>query len=275
DKNVKSDGTITTKHVSELKEILGAPEEFSSQEAPVNLSDGEAEHRLYRDPSTGILGGVASGIALYFGVNVVIIRLLLLFFTIISFGTALLLYIVLWLVLPPVRNAADRLVLEGRPVTIPAMQEISTKFGQFKNRDRTILRAVTYITGTGFAAAALGALGVTVAAVVSLLYQEELAEYAAGVIELETVYSIFGLFVVSGVLLAALFTVMAYVSFSLRINRVIAGITVAIIALGLTSFISGSIWINGVEKQMQRHIDAHTHTINIPVTGDLSSITKA
>ena len=55
--------------------------------------------RLYRDTNDRVLGGVCSGMAKYWNVDPILPRLLfvLLFF---GFGTGLLLYIIMWLIIP-------------------------------------------------------------------------------------------------------------------------------------------------------------------------------
>ena len=73
--------------------------------------------KMYRDPDSKVLGGVASGIAAYFGVDVVIIRLLF-FATIFVAGTGLILYIILWIILPEAKTLTDKMEMQGQPVTL-------------------------------------------------------------------------------------------------------------------------------------------------------------
>jgi phage shock protein C len=56
--------------------------------------------RLYRSRADRRMGGVCGGIAEYFGVDPVIVRLLWVGLTIVSFGAGILLYIVALLVVP-------------------------------------------------------------------------------------------------------------------------------------------------------------------------------
>lgn len=58
------------------------------------------EKQLRRVKQGAVLGGVAGGIAQYFNVDVVIIRLLFVISLFVSFGVSLFAYIVLWVVLP-------------------------------------------------------------------------------------------------------------------------------------------------------------------------------
>lgn len=63
-------------------------------------SDAMAQKRLERSMRDKWLGGVAGGLADYFGIDSTIVRLVFIvaFF---GFGTGLLIYLVLWLVMPP------------------------------------------------------------------------------------------------------------------------------------------------------------------------------
>lgn len=57
------------------------------------------EKKLYRDETRKVIGGVCAGLADYFGVDVAIVRLVFLL-TLILKGGGMLIYIVLWIVLP-------------------------------------------------------------------------------------------------------------------------------------------------------------------------------
>jgi phage shock protein PspC (stress-responsive transcriptional regulator) len=73
--------------------------------------------KMYRDPESRVLGGVSSGIASYFGVDTIVIRLLFVIFAIAG-GTGILVYIVLWIALPEARTISDKVRMQGEPVTL-------------------------------------------------------------------------------------------------------------------------------------------------------------
>lgn len=114
--------------VDEVINALGKPEEFVDGETMNNSSStsthsestasaGPIKKRLFRDPDDKAVGGVCSGVALYFDVDVVWIRLatfLLIFFG----GLSLWVYIVLWIIIPEAKTTADRLAMRGEPVNI-------------------------------------------------------------------------------------------------------------------------------------------------------------
>ena len=56
--------------------------------------------RLYRSRNDKILGGVCAGIANYFEVDPVIVRLLLVLGTLFSMGLGILAYLIAWMIIP-------------------------------------------------------------------------------------------------------------------------------------------------------------------------------
>lgn len=72
--------------------------------------------KLYRDPNDKVLGGVCSGLAMYFGGDVVLWRVILAALFILE-GFGLILYIILWIVVPQAITPEDRLRMKGSPVT--------------------------------------------------------------------------------------------------------------------------------------------------------------
>jgi phage shock protein PspC (stress-responsive transcriptional regulator) len=81
------------------------------------LKEEKKIKKMYRDPDGKVLGGVSSGIAAYFGVDVVIIRLLF-FASIFIAGTGLILYIIFWIILPEAKTLTDKMEMQGQPVTL-------------------------------------------------------------------------------------------------------------------------------------------------------------
>jgi phage shock protein PspC (stress-responsive transcriptional regulator) len=81
------------------------------------LEDEKKVKKMFRNPDDKVLGGVASGVAAYFGIDIIIVRLL---FVVLTFfgGTGLILYIILWIILPEARTITDKMEMQGEPVTL-------------------------------------------------------------------------------------------------------------------------------------------------------------
>jgi len=111
-------GCITDNDLNEIIKGIGRPEDFDSQEemsgSSSYSSDQESGRPSMATPNTNteprgswsrnandkILGGVCSGLAHYLKVDPTIVRILFALITLGGFGTGILLYIILWVVLP-------------------------------------------------------------------------------------------------------------------------------------------------------------------------------
>ncbi|MFD1142099.1 PspC domain-containing protein [Larkinella insperata] len=81
------------------------------------LEDDKSVKKFYRNPDDKVLGGVASGIGAYFGIDSGVVRLLFVL-TIFLFGTGLLAYIVLWIISPEANTLTEKMEMQGEPITL-------------------------------------------------------------------------------------------------------------------------------------------------------------
>lgn len=117
---------VTLLEVNQAIASLGEPEEFSQDAQQVNFQaddrqDEEQPKRLFRDKENEKIAGVASGLAAYFGLDPVIVRVLFVIFLFLGFGFAV--YIVLWIVMPETKTPADRLQMQGKKVNVDNLKE--------------------------------------------------------------------------------------------------------------------------------------------------------
>jgi phage shock protein PspC (stress-responsive transcriptional regulator) len=110
----KGASSITDDDVEEIIASMGRPEDFDAVETettPASFSEPftqteeeyaytKKKRRLYRDNGDKIIGGVCAGIANYLNVDPAIIRLLFAIITFGGFGFGILIYILLWIILP-------------------------------------------------------------------------------------------------------------------------------------------------------------------------------
>lgn len=78
--------------------------------------------RLFRNPDRRILGGVCGGIAAYFDIDVVFIRLIWLVFFFV-FGIGFPAYIICWIVIPEANTTAEKLMMMGQSPTLQNIEE--------------------------------------------------------------------------------------------------------------------------------------------------------
>lgn len=165
ERGIKKTKAVTLDDVEAVKSQLGAPLEFADGDMAIGPTTEEssqtAERRVMRDPSSAMLGGVCAGLAAYWRTDVVWVRLGMLLLTVMSYGVAIPVYIVAWIVMPPARTAAERLQMAGKPVTLAALKEASALPDATANRRvlLQLLRVVTVAALVGVALAATVALG--------------------------------------------------------------------------------------------------------------------
>jgi phage shock protein PspC (stress-responsive transcriptional regulator) len=103
---------VTIEDIQSVIQTIGEPEEIDSTQSSSDNKKGSKT--LLRNPDDVILGGVCSGLAAYLGVDVWIIRLLTVLFTV-FWGFGLFLYIVLWIILPVAKSPEQRAKMKGEP----------------------------------------------------------------------------------------------------------------------------------------------------------------
>lgn len=117
---------------------MGRPEEiidpFQQHTEQKDNSSFESSSRpykmLYRDGDERILGGVCSGLGHYFGVNPILFRAAFAI-AFIFWGSGLLLYIILLLIIPKAKTTAEKLEMRGRPVNLKEIRKnMEEEFGE-------------------------------------------------------------------------------------------------------------------------------------------------
>jgi phage shock protein PspC (stress-responsive transcriptional regulator) len=115
--------------IEDIIVIMGQPEDYA--EAEEAYSDASYSYtrnkasgkKLFRDGDDKFLGGVASGIAHYFNIDTIWVRLLFLITTLGGVGIGILVYIILWILLPEAKTTAEKLQMEGEPVNIDNIEK--------------------------------------------------------------------------------------------------------------------------------------------------------
>ena len=151
ERGVSKDGVISHDDVLAVQQQMGEPQDFADGEVPETVDTAETNaskptKRLMRDPDNAILGGVCAGIAAYWGINPLWVRLLFIFSPFITFGTSLLIYIVLWISMPEAQTAAEKLQMRGEEVTLDSLKNFSftdNKKTQVKNTFIKIVQVIT------------------------------------------------------------------------------------------------------------------------------------
>ncbi len=119
---------VNESDINEVISIMGQPEDYSVDEelfeegTRKSYSNKNASKRLLRDGDDKFLGGVSSGIAYYFNIDVIWVRLAWLIASF-GFGFGFLVYLILWILLPEAKTTAEKLQMEGTPVNIANIEK--------------------------------------------------------------------------------------------------------------------------------------------------------
>src|SRR5690606_31353215 len=118
---------IIEKDVDHIIEIMGKPEDYASgdfSETENNSKQGNdsyyrntSEKRLFRDTENASLGGVASGLAHYFNLDVTLVRILFILLTILG-GSGILIYLILLVAVPEAKTTTDKFQMRGESINL-------------------------------------------------------------------------------------------------------------------------------------------------------------
>lgn len=117
---------IVTPDVTAIILQMGTIEDFSTEATDASFtadfSDHSTERRLFRDPEDHLIGGVAAGIANYFDVEAVWVRLA---FALALFGagSGFLIYIVLWMIVPRANTRAEKMAMKGEKIDLQGFKK--------------------------------------------------------------------------------------------------------------------------------------------------------
>src|SRR5579859_2171500 len=106
-----------------------------------SLEEESGVKKMYRNPGSKVLGGVAGGIAAFFGSDVILIRVL---FVILAFfgGFGILLYIILWISIPEAKTITEKMEMQGEPVTLSNIESSVKKSLNEKDTEESALAKI-------------------------------------------------------------------------------------------------------------------------------------
>ncbi len=139
------DQVITLGRVKEVIEIMGQPEAFDpdNDAAQNNTKNAHAEPKtpkqLFRDDENKYLGGVASGLGHYLGVDCLWIRLIWLMLFFLSSGTFFMIYILFWILVPAAKTTSDKLKMKGEPINISNIEKrVKEGYDKFSDNVKSV-----------------------------------------------------------------------------------------------------------------------------------------
>jgi len=122
---------IRIKEVDDVIAIMGQPEDYlvddeifedEPKSSYQRSSNSRPSKKFYRDTDNSYIGGVSAGLGHYFGIDAIWIRLIWIIL-IFGAGTGVLLYILLWILVPEAKTTSEKLTMTGEPVNISNIEK--------------------------------------------------------------------------------------------------------------------------------------------------------
>lgn len=154
EKQTTSNQAINIQHIHEVIKTMGQPEDYrmhdENNEEEVKSANWNTR-KFYRDIDDRFVGGVASGMAHYLGIEPIWMRLIWVFLSLsivfkiklvyINFGGAFFIYLLLWILVPAARTTSQKLQMKGKPANLSNIEKSLRK--EFENVKKTNFQATS------------------------------------------------------------------------------------------------------------------------------------
>ncbi|MGM9736229.1 MAG: PspC domain-containing protein [Candidatus Cryptobacteroides sp.] len=124
----KGGTVVTLQSVRNVKDRIGNPEEISEEETAPEVNDKtkSPKKKMFRDMEGRCIGGVCSGLGMYFGIDPVFLRIVFVVLPVIGIFTrfealltiAVVGYAILWIVMPAARTVEEKCMMKGKPMRL-------------------------------------------------------------------------------------------------------------------------------------------------------------
>ena len=139
----KTREVIVMEDIDEIIKIIGNPEEigesgkqnegYGNREKTSYSRETYQRKRMYRDPDNRVLGGVCGGIGAFLNIDPVILRVM--FVILLFFGIGVIIYLILWIVMPEAKTFAEKCEMRGEPFNISNIgKNVKEEFENVKKR---------------------------------------------------------------------------------------------------------------------------------------------
>ncbi|MDB2631466.1 PspC domain-containing protein, partial [Flavobacteriaceae bacterium] len=131
-----SQQVITSKIVEDIIDIMGQPEDYNidddNNDSNTRTDSAQTTKRLFRDKENAFVGGVSAGLGHYLGIDPLWMRLIWILL-VFGLGTGVLLYLIMWILIPAANTTAEKLSMMGKPINITNIEEqVKEGFGNVK-----------------------------------------------------------------------------------------------------------------------------------------------
>jgi phage shock protein PspC (stress-responsive transcriptional regulator) len=123
---------VGSREVDEVIAVMGQPEDYRIDEETAKQSsqtyytpgyDPIRTKKFYRDGDRNMIAGVCAGIAHYFRIDPLWIRIIFIISLFLSFGTSIIVYVLLWILIPKAITTTEKLEMTGEPINISNIEK--------------------------------------------------------------------------------------------------------------------------------------------------------
>ena len=281
DQGVAAGGIISSRDIEKIKAQLGSPEVFmddQTESLDTEGSDNEQEadentsirRKLFRDELNAIIGGVASGLSLYFDIDVALIRVVMIALIFATAGFVIPVYFLLWIAIPKAKNATDILQLKGQKISARALKEINQEynFARINRRSKTILNVLRVGLTVITSLMVIGGLIALVTGNMAIMNQFETASlsvpgYENGIMGLPHI--LINIAGVSFVIFSAILVVMS-ATFKAKQSQLVA--LGMLVFAGISSFTGGAAMFSASENLTRQAIEQSMERRSIEIDSE-------
>jgi len=121
---IKRQGIVILEYIHEVINEMGEPGQLSESEndSARQTASSRTTGKLFRDPANRKVGGVASGISAFFGIDPAWVRLIFILSTLL-YASGPIIYIILWIILPEAQTTSEKLEMQRQTINIGTLKE--------------------------------------------------------------------------------------------------------------------------------------------------------
>lgn len=124
---------ITINDVEQVIATMGSPADIIDEDEQPQKTTPKQGKKLYRSPDNRVLGGVAGGMAAYWGISPLLLRVCFVIMTF-YYGIFFIVYFILWIAVPKAKTAKQKLEMKGQDINVSNIERsFKEEYQEVKN----------------------------------------------------------------------------------------------------------------------------------------------
>ena len=137
---------VSNREVDEVIAVMGQPEDYridDEEKEPAGKTSSNFNFnfnytktkKFYRDEEAGMVGGVCAGLAHYFKIDPLWVRVIFIASLLLSFGTSMFIYLLLLVLIPRAITTTEKLEMTGEPINISNIErKVKEEFSHLSDK---------------------------------------------------------------------------------------------------------------------------------------------